>query len=134
VAPTDRQRAAARARLQREMAERAAAAQKRRRTQAIVAASVAALVVLIGVIWLIAALGGGDSKPSANATPTPAACKWNSLKPPVDPSASAKPSPLPSEIKDVGEPPLTGEPREGIEVMTINTNKGAIKINLDRRA
>ncbi|HEX6498247.1 MAG TPA: peptidylprolyl isomerase [Micromonosporaceae bacterium] len=120
----DRQRAAARARLEREMAERLAAAQRRRRMQAVIGAVVAVLVVLGGVIWLVAATSG-KKKPqpnaAASAAATAGACSWSAR-----PNQPANPN-----VKDVGTPPTSGEPRSGTETMTITTNLGVIKVDLD---
>ncbi|MDT5032169.1 MAG: peptidyl-prolyl cis-trans isomerase, partial [Actinoplanes sp.] len=57
----DRQRAAARARLEKEMAERAAAAKKRRQTQAIIG-SVAAVLVIAGASGAIVSALNSKSK------------------------------------------------------------------------
>jgi peptidyl-prolyl cis-trans isomerase B (cyclophilin B) len=126
----DRQRANARARLERDMAERAERRRKSRRTQTAIAIGAGSLVVIVGVVWVVVALAGDKKKtpsasPSGSAAPT--SCKWNPL---VDPSASPKPS-LPATIKNVGTPPAAGEPRSGSQVMTMNTNLGAVKIEVD---
>ena len=126
----DRQRASARARLERDMAERADRRRKSRRRQATIAIGAGSLVVIVGVVWTIVALTGDKKKtpaasPSASAKPT--SCKWNPL---VDPSASPKPS-LPATIKNVGTPPTSGEPRSGSQVMTMDTSQGVIKIEVD---
>jgi peptidyl-prolyl cis-trans isomerase B (cyclophilin B) len=131
----DRQRASARAKLEREMTLRAEAAARRRRMQAVIGAAVAVLVVVGGIIWLVVGTGGKKSAtPGASASPEvsqsayTAHCTW---LPVVDPSATPAPEPLPKEIKDVGKPPETGEPRSGIETMTITTNLGVIKVAVD---
>jgi peptidyl-prolyl cis-trans isomerase B (cyclophilin B) len=133
VSPTrDRQRAAARARLEREMAERAAAAARRRKRTAIIGAVVAVVVVLCLVILLVT-LSGGKKKPAAAPTPSastsanaaPASCHW---KPNPAPSPSTAPIP---ELKNVGTPPASGEPRSGTRDMTINTNLGPMVIRMD---
>jgi peptidyl-prolyl cis-trans isomerase B (cyclophilin B) len=117
-------------RLEREMAMRAEAAQKRRRLQ-LIGAGAGTLVVILGMVWIVVAASSDGKKKSTAAHPsasaTPAACAW---KPKVDPSA-ASPEPLPTEIKNVGTPPPSGEPRSGTEVMTITTNLGVIKANID---
>jgi peptidyl-prolyl cis-trans isomerase B (cyclophilin B) len=132
VSPTkDRQRAAARARLEREMAERAAAAARRRRRMTIVGSVVGVVLVLCLVIVLVVTSNGKKKTPTAAASPTaaaaPAACKW---KPNPDPSASPAPAPN-KNLKDVGTPPASGEPRAGTRDMTINTNLGTIVVQLD---
>ena len=88
----DRQRAAARARLEKEMAERAAAARKRRQRQAIIGSAIAVVVIAGGAIWLVSALNKGDDKTAASGPPAgTVACTWT----PVDaasPSASVLPA------------------------------------------
>jgi peptidyl-prolyl cis-trans isomerase B (cyclophilin B) len=129
----DRQRAAARARLEREMAERqAAAAQRRRRGYAILSASLAVVVIVVAVV-VVLAVTGGKKKPSptaaasASATAAAAACTWT---PNPNPSASPAPPSNPN-LKDVGTPPTSGEPRSGTQNLTLNTNLGTIVIQMD---
>jgi peptidyl-prolyl cis-trans isomerase B (cyclophilin B) len=127
----DRQRAGARARLERDMAERAERKRRQRRTQATVAITAGSLVVLVGVAFAVWKLTDDKGKPSASASASasaaPAECKWNPL---VDPSASPSPQPLPTTIKNVGTPPA-GEPRSGTQVMTMTTSQGVIKIEVE---
>lgn len=128
------QRAAARARLEREMAERASLARRRRRTRTTVAAGVGVLLVVAGVVWVVAAnTGGDDKKPgeaAASGSPVAQKCTWAPL---ANPSASAGASAPPADpnVKDVGTPPATGEPRTGTQTMTITTNVGVIKVQVD---
>jgi len=125
----DRQRAAARIRLEREMAERAESAQKRRRVQ-LIGAGAGTAVVILGMVWLVVAVSSDDDKKptaAASESASAAACQW---KPKVDPSAASA-EPLPPEIKDVGTPPASGEPRSGKSTMTITTNLGELKATLD---
>jgi peptidyl-prolyl cis-trans isomerase B (cyclophilin B) len=120
------------------MTLRAESAARRRRTQAIIGAAAAVLVVIGGVVWIVLASGGGKHTaapgPSGSAEPSASAysshCIWMPL---IDPSASPAPSPntLPKEIKDVGTPPATGEPRSGVQTMTITTNLGVVKVAVD---
>jgi peptidyl-prolyl cis-trans isomerase B (cyclophilin B) len=135
VSPTkDRQRAAARARLEREMAERAAAASRRRKRGTVIGAAAAVVVVLALVIWLVATAGGGKKKPpaaapSASTSALPTHCTWKANpNPSASPAASQAPNP---NLKDVGTPPASGEPRSGVRDMTIKTNLGDIVIRLD---
>jgi peptidyl-prolyl cis-trans isomerase B (cyclophilin B) len=129
----DRQRASARARLEREMAERADRRRRRRRTQTVIAIGAGSLAVVLGAVWVVVALTDDTSKttasPSASASTSasPTSCVWN---PVIDPSASPKPS-MPAEMRDVGTPPASGEPRTGTQLMTITTNLGAIKVEMD---
>jgi peptidyl-prolyl cis-trans isomerase B (cyclophilin B) len=127
----DRQRAAARARLEREMSERATSRRQRRRTQTMIAIGAGSLVVILGAVWVVVALTKDDKKkPSASASASssasPTSCTWNPL---VDPSASPAPS-IPAEVKDVGKPPAN-EPRAGTQTMTVTTNRGVVKVEVE---
>ncbi|BCL16896.1 peptidylprolyl isomerase [Micromonospora sagamiensis] len=115
----ERQRAAARARLEREMAERAAKARKRRQMQAIVGAGAALLLVVAGTVWLVTSLG--DDETDTTATSGTALCVWNE-----SPAEQRTP-----QTKDVGLPG-TQQPKVGTQTMTIDTNLGPItaKVNL----
>jgi peptidyl-prolyl cis-trans isomerase B (cyclophilin B) len=125
----DRQRAAARARLEREMAARAQSAHRRRQRGAIIGAAVAAVLVIGAVVWVVAATGGKKkSAPSAAASAKAATgCVWS---PSPNPSASPA-QPANPNLKNVGTPPASGEPRSGTRDMTINTNLGSIVVQLD---
>jgi peptidyl-prolyl cis-trans isomerase B (cyclophilin B) len=114
------------------MADRAEQHVRQRRTRTAIAAGAGALVVILAVVWIIVAVGGNKKKApvaaaSASGSATPTSCHWLPL---VDPSASPKPS-IPPQVKDVGTPPASGEKRTGTEVMTISTNRGDIKIEMD---
>jgi peptidyl-prolyl cis-trans isomerase B (cyclophilin B) len=118
----DRQRAAARARLEKEMAERAAAARRRRQRQAIIGSAIAVVVIAGGAIWLVTALHKDDKK-ATTASAAPAgtvACTWN----PVDPNSGAK-------ILNVGTPPKYA-PNTGTATLTIDTNLGPITATVDK--
>jgi peptidyl-prolyl cis-trans isomerase B (cyclophilin B) len=116
----ERQRAAARARLEKEMAERAERARRRRRTQAAVGAGVALLLVVAGTVWLVSSLGD-DKKKTDTAAPSGAVqCGW--IEAPKDQRTP--------QTKDVGLPP-TQAPNTGTQTMTINTNLGPITAKLD---
>ncbi|MQA24597.1 MAG: peptidylprolyl isomerase [Micromonosporaceae bacterium] len=122
----DRQRALARAKLERQMARRAAAARRRRQIQAGIAGFVALGLVVLGAFWLVSELGGdedGKKKNSAKpgATPSPGACEYKAM-----PKKEAS-----KERKDVGTPEAGAEARSGVRVLTLDTNRGAIKIQLD---
>jgi peptidyl-prolyl cis-trans isomerase B (cyclophilin B) len=118
----DRQRAAARARLEKEMAERAAAARKRRQRQAVIGSAIAVVVIAGVAVWLVTSLKSDDSKkPAASALPAgTVACTWT----PEDASSGAK-------IVDVGKPPPTAK-NTGTQTLTINTNLGPITATVDR--
>jgi peptidyl-prolyl cis-trans isomerase B (cyclophilin B) len=117
----DRQRAAARARLEREMAERAAAARKRRQRQAIIGSAIAVVVIAGGAIWLVTKLGGGDRKTAASVPPAgTVACTWT----PEEAGSGGK-------IVNVGTPPANA-PNTGTATLTITTNLGPIVGTVDR--
>lgn len=135
MTPTkDRQRAAARARLEREMAERAAQAQQRRKRNTTIAAAVGGVVAVAIIVVLIVTLAtGGDKKPTAAGSPSAtasatgtASCTW---LPNPDPSASPAPSANPN-LQNVGTPPTT-VPGTGDSTMTITTSQGTITAKLD---
>ena len=118
----DRQRAAARARLEKEMAARAEAARKRRQRQAIIGSTIAVVLIAAGTIWLVTDLTKGD-KPKKSASSTPAgtvACTWT----PQDASTGGK-------IVDAGTPPPNA-PNTGAATLTMDTNLGPITATVDR--
>ena len=120
----DRQRAAARARLEKEMAERASAARKRRQRQAIIGSAIAVVLIAGAGVWIVTALNKDDKKSgntSANAAVPPGqvACTWT-------PDAGGG-----GKVKDVGTPAATA-PNTGNAVLTIDTNLGTIKATMDR--
>lgn len=126
-----RQRQAARARLEREMATRQEAARRRRLLQAYIGAGTAAAVVLGAIVWIIVASSSGSEEPIASPTSGPSECVWTNdfaIDPTADPSAS--PPALPEGIQDVGLPP-TDVPRTGYQVFTFETNLGVIKVESD---
>jgi peptidyl-prolyl cis-trans isomerase B (cyclophilin B) len=105
----DRQRKLARAKLDRQLARRAAAAKRRRQIQAGVGAAVVLALIVVGSAW---ALGAFDSKPAQKAAED--LCLWT----PQDASAN-------SNLKDVGTPATTDLPTSGTRAMTVTTNQGA---------
>jgi peptidyl-prolyl cis-trans isomerase B (cyclophilin B) len=115
----DRQRKLARAKLDRQMARRAAALRKKRRIQAGVGVFLAVILLAVGGYW---AFGGFDREPStAEATDT---CVWT----PQDPSVN-------TSAKDVGQPSTDDIPTSGYRPMTITTNQGGpITVDLDLTA
>ncbi|MFE9957874.1 peptidylprolyl isomerase [Micromonospora sp. NPDC005299] len=117
----ERQRAAARARLEREMAERATKARKRRQTQAIVGAAAVLVLVVAGTVWLATSLGGDDNKQNNAGGGGFSQCAYNEV-----PKEGR-----PKQIKDVGLPP-NQQANKGTQTMTIDTNLGPITAKLDR--
>ncbi|WP_305786745.1 peptidylprolyl isomerase [Symbioplanes lichenis] len=117
----DRQRAAARARLEKEMAERATAAKKRRQRQAVIGAAIGVVVIAGVAVWVVTALGKDDTdKTSASSAPAgTVACQWI----PEDGSTGSK-------VKDVGTPPAN-VPNVGTSTLTMDTNLGAITATVD---
>jgi len=107
----DRQRKLARAKMERQLARRAARARRQRQILGASAAAVVVLVALVGTIWL---LGGFSSSPKKTAATD---CLWTS-----DGSTTAK---------DVGRPPTTGIARAGQQTMTITTDHGVVAAGLD---
>ncbi|MFI7429058.1 peptidylprolyl isomerase [Micromonospora sp. NPDC049836] len=118
----ERQRAAARARLEREMAERATRARKRRQTQAIVGAAAVLVLVVAGTVWLATSLGGDDDK-KQNAATTAGFSQCVYTEVPAE--ARSK------QVKDVGLPD-NQQSNKGTQTMTIDTNLGPITAKLDR--
>jgi peptidyl-prolyl cis-trans isomerase B (cyclophilin B) len=119
----DRQRAAARARLEKEMAERAETARKRRQRQAIIGSALAVIVIAGVAFWVVTSMGGDDDNSTPAAAGPPAgtvACTWT----PEDASAGG-------QIKDVGTPPPNA-PNTGLDVMTISTGLGDITAKVDK--
>jgi peptidyl-prolyl cis-trans isomerase B (cyclophilin B) len=123
----DRQRAAARARLEKEMAERAAAARKRRQRQAVIGSAIAVVVIAGAAVWLVTSLKSDDKKssaatPGSSAAAAPAGtvnCTWT----PQDASSGAK-------VVNVGTPP-TNVPKVGTQTLTLTTNLGVITATVD---
>ncbi|RKR91626.1 peptidyl-prolyl cis-trans isomerase B (cyclophilin B) [Micromonospora pisi] len=112
----DRQRKLARAKLDRQMARRAASVRRRRQIQAGVGAALALALIVVGSVW---ALGGFDREPSPAAAPE--ICAWT----PQEASSNAN-------LKDVGVPGTTGLPTAGTRPMTITTNQGnPVTVDLD---
>ncbi|HYN94410.1 MAG TPA: peptidylprolyl isomerase [Pilimelia sp.] len=121
----DRQRKLARAKLDRQMARRAATQRRRRQVNAAIVTGLAVLLVTVGSVWL---LGGfsGDPEPAAAEDQ----CTWSATtaNPSASPSPSASANPT---LKDVGKPPTKGLPTTGKRPMTITTNSGTVGVQLD---
>jgi peptidyl-prolyl cis-trans isomerase B (cyclophilin B) len=116
VAPSNaRQRALARAKLERQIARRAANARRRRQIQAMIGAVLAVVVVVAGIVW---ATGGFDSK-KKSTTAAAEDCAWT-------------PQETSDKVKDVGKPPTRNIAKTGTAAMTITTNQGVVEAELDR--
>jgi peptidyl-prolyl cis-trans isomerase B (cyclophilin B) len=113
----DRQRKLARAKLDRQMARRAARERRRRRLLAGLGAVVAIIVIAVGGAWI----GGAFDKKPGTDTASQDVCAWTPQ------SASSNTS-----LKEVGTPPTKGIPTSGTETMTVNTDQGdPIVVSLD---
>ncbi len=112
----DRQRALARAKLERQIARRAAAARRRRQIQAGTAAGLALVLVVLGGLWY-AGVFEPDSDPKKPSTASGDGCTWNAQSG--------------GEVKDVGLPPTSGIVRSGLQTMTITTNQGVVEAQID---
>jgi peptidyl-prolyl cis-trans isomerase B (cyclophilin B) len=115
-----RQRAAARARLERQMGERVEEARKRKQRNAVIGAAVALLLVIGGAVWLVSAVSG-DDEPAANnaaAAPGNVVCAYT-------PDESGN-----KNLKDVGTPQAQ-QPNKGKQVMSITTNLGVIEVEVN---
>ncbi|GAB7052529.1 peptidylprolyl isomerase [Catenuloplanes indicus] len=116
------QRAAARAKLEREMAARKeAAARKRKNLWIVASASAAVLVVAAGVLIAVTVLRGDDDEtttsPVAAGTTT---CAW-----------TAAPDQGQGTTVDVGMPPASAS-NVGKSVMSVTTNFGVVDVTLDK--
>jgi peptidyl-prolyl cis-trans isomerase B (cyclophilin B) len=130
----DRQRAAARAKLEREMALRQEQAAKRRTRRTWSLTSALAVIVVVGLVFLLIHVTGGSKKKptaAASAAPASATCTWTSNP---NPSASPAPSASTPPNKDLvktGKPPTTGILNKGTRTMTLNSNLGTITVALN---
>jgi peptidyl-prolyl cis-trans isomerase B (cyclophilin B) len=109
----NRQRALARAKLERQNARRAASARRRRQIQAGVAAGLAVILVAVGIAYFT---GAFDRKKTSTAAED---CTWTS-------------QPASDKVKDVGKPPTTKIVKTGTAQMTVTTNQGAVEAQLNR--
>jgi peptidyl-prolyl cis-trans isomerase B (cyclophilin B) len=114
----DRQRKLARAKLDRQLARRAAKARRRRQLQAGIGAAVALLLIVLGSVWLAGGFDA-DTKPAAETAAGP--CTW-----------SAQSTTGNANLKDVGTPPTTDIAQAGTRPLIITTNQGEpITVTLD---
>ncbi|GEM_PF-905348 len=116
----DRQRKLARAKLERQMARRAAAARRKRQIRAAIGSALALVLLALGSFW---ALGGFDRKPTTNPSAMDI-CTWTKQ----DGQSN-------TNLKDVGTPPTRDLPTSGTRPMTITTNQGEpVTVQLDLAA
>ena len=120
----DRQRAAARARLEKEMAERAESARKRRQRQAIIGSALAVVVVGGGAVWLVKSLDKDDDKAGTAAPAGTVACSWT--------EESAAAASTGAQIKNTGGLPVSNAPNTGKSTLTLDTNLGVISADVDK--
>jgi peptidyl-prolyl cis-trans isomerase B (cyclophilin B) len=113
----DRQRKLARAKLDRQMARRAARERRRRRVLAGVGSGVALVVIIVGAMWI----GGVFDDKGPKDTTAGDICAWT----PQSTSSN-------TSLKEVGTPPTKGFADTGTDTMTINTNQGdPVVVTLD---
>ncbi|HEX6684945.1 MAG TPA: peptidylprolyl isomerase [Candidatus Limnocylindrales bacterium] len=116
-----RERAAARARLERQMADKLESARKRKQRLIIAAAAAGILLVAGGVVWAVTSLDKGSTTATPTESEQPANnCIWT----PDDPAQNP-------DLKDVGAPPTGLAPNKGTQTMTMNTSLGAIEIEMN---
>lgn len=126
-------RAAVRARVAQQLAERQAAARRRRQRLVAVGSAGGLLLVVAVAFWAVNALTGDDPPLAAASTPTPTASPGATV-PPAEPGECAwNEQPADDSVVDVGLPP-EGEPREGTQLITIETNLGDIEVEMDLAA
>jgi peptidyl-prolyl cis-trans isomerase B (cyclophilin B) len=145
VASKDRERRLAREHHERQQARRAAAREKARKRNATIGAAVATAVVIGGAVFLATVVGSDETATEPAAASTPEASPG--LSPPVAESASPEPSGEPSaqpaagsceyrkeesggQVKDVGLPPTKKVETEKPYTATLETNRGAVTIDL----
>jgi peptidyl-prolyl cis-trans isomerase B (cyclophilin B) len=126
-----RQRDAARAKLERDMAVKVEAARRKRLRNSRIGVAVAGGVVLVVIAWVvIATVGGGGTNTNPSATAA-SGCTWypseTDSRPTTGPSTEASPAPT----KAAAELPPTDPPRTGYQVITFNTNLGPIKVEMN---
>ena len=117
----DRKRALARAKLERQMARRAAAARRRRQIQAGIASAVALVLVVAAIVWAIVEFADKEDEPQTSTSPAP--CQFEDV--------SVQELERNHDLKDTPKPDESMVVREGVRILTLNTNHGTIKIELD---
>ncbi len=129
----DRQRALARAKLERQMANRAHAARRRRQIQAGLGAFVALAAVVAGTVFLVAKFDGDKKKDTdtAQTNPTPSATPTPSPSVSLAPGECAYNKSSGGQVKEVGLPPTKNVPHTGTRTATIQLGQGPIEVTLD---
>jgi peptidyl-prolyl cis-trans isomerase B (cyclophilin B) len=112
----DRQRALARAKLERQIARRAAMARRRRQIQAGTAAGLALVVVVVAVLWI----SGVFDSDKADDPVVAGDCAWTAH--------------TVGEPKDAGMPATTGIAKTGTQTMSITTDQGVVEATIDTAA
>ncbi|WP_203794324.1 peptidylprolyl isomerase [Actinoplanes couchii] len=134
----DRQRAAARARLEKEMAERSAAARKRRQRQAIVGSALAVVVIAGIAFFVVQATRNDDNKSTEAAAADPSASAATEPSLPPAPAGTANCTWIPSDeatggkVKDTGGTPAGNVPATGTDTLKLDTNLGVISATVDK--
>jgi peptidyl-prolyl cis-trans isomerase B (cyclophilin B) len=127
----NRARAARRAKLEREMAARREAARRKQLLQTRIGVGAAGLVVLAAIAWIvIAAVNSPGPKQPAAATPTGCHYTVQPAASPV-PTVSGSPAAAPTPTAMRVAPPATKQTTSGYRLMTINTNRGVITIEMN---
>jgi peptidyl-prolyl cis-trans isomerase B (cyclophilin B) len=111
-----RERAAAKARLERQMAEKLEAARKRKQRNAIIGAAAAVVLVAGGIVWAIMAM----PKKADTTASDDVSCIWT----PDD--ATQNP-----DLKDVGAPPTGKAPHKGTQLMTLDMSLGQVQVEMN---
>ncbi len=143
--PTSKQRReTARRRLERQLQRRQEQAARRRRRNLVLAAALG-VVLVVGAVWLVIAKTGGTGKPAAAASSSaPASTPATPTPTPKHPAKSTSGPCKYAEtnatltspnVKDVGLPPdPKSTPSSGTANFALDTNDGAITIQLNRAA
>lgn len=111
------------------MVARQESARRRRLLQARIGAGAAGVVVIAAVAWIIVAANSGDTTTSANPS-GPLTCSWSNISDDLPTETPGATPSLPEGIKDVGLPPVE-VPRSGYQILTMETDQGTIKIEMD---
>ncbi|MET7464289.1 peptidylprolyl isomerase [Nonomuraea sp. NPDC005501] len=139
----DRQKQLAREHHERQLQRRIEREQRAKRT-AIIGSTVGVVVVVGGIVAAVALLGG-DPNNEAAATPTASAQDTSAPQDTASASPAAQPKPYDpatgtcgyvadtggGTVKDVGMPPAKVSPKPATKTMTLVTNLGDIKVELD---